>query len=625
MVSKSTSAPVWGTRITDFRVGRKTRVSKPTRNASKINERTKTPDIHRQRRNTLASSLDEFQKFANHVTQLCDSGDAMTQAAFTDTDDDEDDPGAKTDAEEVEQAAARGALTLTAEDIQAFVDLLDPIGPTPSIESRKHLQTPTNRTIHESSLLKFANSVPKALQLRILRSDRWYTEILHKLFEEAAKFTQKDHSKGPFTGPLWGWMYANRHEDSQTAFLRILLHPHIRSYRVRAALGGQSYESLFDDLQLRSLDTRAPNVMGTYFLAGRRRSDSEFLKADIAYVGQACALNTKISSGRGIRSRIIQHAEKIEQEKSETTRKKRAAKIILAQDQQGPENQPGTKKSVRLWASQRLAHNDIENVSYQLLSLFPVPRKHLRSLDQMRFLLTLAEAIDIVFLGTLSPQYSVRFGGECGVRIRPADMPKPPYEGLNRALPTSQVVKFYSLERTNWKPSEVDIFMQVFKDYPSEVYGAGAIRWDVVEKLLQEHGVTKPKAYSKSLYHELAANPDSGLSSFKSMKYRYLWSRIFDLKTFLDQRQLVIPPRDDKDECYHIAELEGTATFFQLEDLLRRHGYENSDQPDIQDHRNWFQWIGARLLPHLLSREVWERIQGKHIGNIFCLMHFAKQ
>jgi hypothetical protein len=46
--------------------------------------------------------------------------------------------------------------------------------------------------------------------------------------------------------------------------------------------------------------------------------------------------------------------------------------------------------------------------------------------------------------------YSVRFGGEFGLRIRSADMPQPPYEGLNRALPTAQVVKFYSLERTNW-------------------------------------------------------------------------------------------------------------------------------------------------------------------------------
>lgn len=101
----------------------------------------------------------------------------------------------------------------------------------------------------------------------------------------------------------------------------------------------------------------------------------------------------------------------------------------------------------------------MENISYAVLSLFPVPRRYLRSLDQMRFILTLAEAIDIAFLGALSPQHSVRFGGEFGMQIRPADMPEPMYEGLNRALPTAQVVKLYSLERMNWSPAEVDVFM----------------------------------------------------------------------------------------------------------------------------------------------------------------------
>ena len=98
----------------------------------------------------------------------------------------------------------------------------------------------------------------------------------------------------------------------------------------------------------------------------------------------------------------------------------------------------------------------------------------------MRFILTLAEAIDVVFLGALSPQHSVRFGGEFGMRIRPADMPEPMYEGLNRALPTAQVVKFYSLERMSWSSAEVDIFIEVFKDHASKVYGAGAIHWNVV-------------------------------------------------------------------------------------------------------------------------------------------------
>ena len=67
------------------------------------------------------------------------------------------------------------------------------------------------------------------------------------------------------------------------------------------------------------------------------------------------------------------------------------------------------------------------------------------------------------------------------------------------------------------------------------------------------------------------------------MKYRCLWSRIFNLKTFLVGRQLVTPPRVDKDSYYHIPALEGTMTFFQLETLLSQEGYENKHQPDIRD------------------------------------------
>lgn len=196
--------------------------------------------------------------------------------------------------------------------------------------------------------------------------------------------------------------------------------------------------------------------------------------------------------------------------------------------------------------------------------------------------------------------------------IRPADMPQPPYEGLNRALPIAQVTKFYSLEKRNWSPAEVDIFMEIFKNHASEVYGAGSIRWDVVERHLKDRGVNKQKNHASSLYHELAANPESGLLSFRNMKYRYFWSRIFDLKTFLVTRQLVTPPQDDKDNYYHIPALEGTMTFFQLETLLSQEGYENKHRPDIKNPGMWFRSIGARLLPHLLSREVWEHIQGRN-------------
>jgi hypothetical protein len=78
------------------------------------------------------------------------------------------------------------------------------------------------------------------------------------------------------------------------------------------------------------------------------------------------------------------------------------------------------------------------------------------------------------------------------------------------------VVKFYSLERTNWSSAEVDVFVGVFKYHASEVYGAGAIHWDVVEMLLQKRGVNKSKNYASSLYHELASKPESDLLSSRT-------------------------------------------------------------------------------------------------------------
>lgn len=178
-----------------------------------------------------------------------------------------------------------------------------------------------------------------------MRSDRWYTKIFNTLFEETAKFTWKDEEKGPFTGPLWNWMNANRHSASKEAILRILLHPLIRSFRVRAALGKRDYKNLFLDLQLQPLDSTVPNVVGTYFLAGRRRSSAQVLKNDIGYAGQAFALRSKLSKGRGAKARMHEHRQSIQQEKLGKVRKKRRTEKI---PKQSLENQPATSRSARL-------------------------------------------------------------------------------------------------------------------------------------------------------------------------------------------------------------------------------------------------------------------------------------
>jgi hypothetical protein len=129
-----------------------------------------------------------------------------------------------------------------------------------------------------------------------MRSDRWYAEILDSLFKEASNYTRYTTDDGPFTRTMWLWMSANSQENSRQAILQILLHPHIRSFRVRAALGKRNWQSLFTDLESESLDKEAPNVVATYLLQGRRRPDSSVLQADMGYCGKAGALTFRTPS-----------------------------------------------------------------------------------------------------------------------------------------------------------------------------------------------------------------------------------------------------------------------------------------------------------------------------------------
>jgi hypothetical protein len=416
-------------------------------------------------------------------------------------------------------------------------------------------------------------------------------------------------------------MSANSQKNSRQAILQILLHPHIRSFRVRAALGKRNWQSLFSDLESESLDKEAPNVVATYLLQGRRRPDSSVLQADMGYCGKAGALTFRTpSEGCGVRRRMCQHRDEIRSVRKKRARKKLNPSIVPE------EEETALGKRRNLWVHLRLAHEDIDSLSYCLLSVFPFLGGHDRILVQFRCLLTLAEAIDIIYLGTLvdihSPQVSKRWGGEFGLCIRPRSMPHAGFEGLNRALPTRQEMQLRGLGRTNWSPDEIIAVMDVFRHHESKAYGAGGIQWDFVEEKLRKNGVDKTRMKLKSLYKSLAADPESGLESWRSYLYKHKWLKIYHLKTFLEERQLVIPPRDEKDNYYHIPALEdGVKTLPQLETFLRQQGYGADElaahgivvhPTEIAPHA-WLRSFGARILPAMLSKEVWEQIKRKYI------------
>jgi hypothetical protein len=93
-------------------------------------------------------------------------------------------------------------------------------------------------------------------------------------------------------------------------------------------------------------------------------------------------------------------------------------------------------------------------------------------------------------------------------------------------------------------------------NHESKAYGAGEIKWDFVEEELRKNGVDRSRVELKSLYKNLSEDPESGLESWRSRRYKHKWLKIHHLKTFLEERQLVIPPRDEKDNYYHIPALE---------------------------------------------------------------------
>jgi hypothetical protein len=122
----------------------------------------------------------------------------------------------------------------------------------------------------------------------------------------------------------------------------------------------------------------------------------------------------------------------------------------------------------------------------------------------------------------------------------------------------------YSLGRVNWRPDEIIAFMHLFRCHESKVYGVHKIQCDFVEEELRKNGVDKSSRQINSLYRNLSDDPESGLESWRSSRYKHKWLKIYRLKTFLEERQLISRPRGEKDNYYHIPHLEdGVVTNFK--------------------------------------------------------------
>ncbi len=450
----------------------------------------------------------------------------------------------------------------------------------------------------------FSSIVPKDIRNDVLRHNRWYTEIIDNIFYAASKHTHEALDTRLVTRSLFRWMSANSHATALQAIRRILLHPHVRPYRVRAELGRKKWQSLHSRLATNSLellDKQPPNIFGTYLLHGQRRRGSSELQKTMAYCGKANAMST--SSDAGVRRRMRTHKDEIQR-----------VRKYLETDTFLPH------KKV-LWAYQRLAHEDIDKVDYGILSVLPFLRGNDLSVIHFHCLLALAEAIEVIYLGTQvdrdSPRFSAWWGGEFGLKLRPSGMPQSELEPLNVALPITQPVTFTGLGSLNWTPHELITYSEVFKRQENVYnYHSRIIDWDYVEEELRKAGIDRSSQQIKRLYRQLRENPESGLESLRSYICKQHWLQICHPKTFLEDKNLVVNPEDEYDNYYHIPELEtGVKTFSQFSAFLRHHGLRTEElaKQGVPAYDYWLDNFARVMLPEMLSRDIWEHLNCKYM------------
>ncbi|KAF5573978.1 aminodeoxychorismate synthase [Fusarium subglutinans] len=552
----------WGTQISDYKI------RAASRQTVAYSSRGRTTNDKTKRKQYLAKSLDEYARFEELVeADISDSEDDDD-----DLDDDDDEPG-----EDPENGSSN--RTFTSELAQDLIDdIMQACGPVPTLDS-----------------------IDSSHQRRIRQHDEWYMSVLDSLFHELSNYPPQAIDSSPFGDSVYFWMLANYNESSRKALLSLLLHPHVRSFRVRSAIGGNDWSDLNTRLESFSLAkdmSKIPSVVGTYFLHGQHRSGG-LLSRDMGYVGQARSLKDPSKAHIGFRRRAAAHWVRIQDIKETRTRA-------------GP-----LKESIRshyfLWAHRRISHEDIEHVSMALLTVMPFPRSHMhRSSLHLPFLLTLAETIDMILLGTtsniMSDHSKMEFGWLFGHKCRPSHLPASPFEGLNRALPVKQSHRNFGalMSSVNWTPNEAATFLDVIERNYRTIYRSHPKRidWEHLLCLLEKQGIRKTKRQAYSLYKSLSLHPDSGLLTLRWATWRRRWEVITALKKFLTEKDLISHPVSDDDIYYHIPKLEGK--------IIERHTLRIFLETEgfLSDWSSVDSYTICSLLPSLLHKTVWEKING---------------
>jgi hypothetical protein len=145
------------------------------------------------------------------------------------------------------------------------------------------------------------------------------------------------------------------------ALLEFLLHPLVRSFRTRDAIGSGSTEYIISTIEtfpLSQTGSGIPSVLGIYALLGQQTEDNS---EDLVYVGQGGSTKQHRDTGRGIRHRSTEHYR--------DTLKCRDKPPVDATAQ----NDTADARKGVLWVHRRLASLQGGMIRVALLSVFPFP------------------------------------------------------------------------------------------------------------------------------------------------------------------------------------------------------------------------------------------------------------
>ncbi|RYP53982.1 hypothetical protein DL768_001132 [Monosporascus sp. mg162] len=417
----------------------------------------------------------------------------------------------------------------------------------------------------------------------------------------------------PFSHRTLKWLQANAGPQTRNAILEFLLHPLIRSYRVRSVLGRRSHTHVFDDLETFPLSWDArdiPHVLGIYTLHATQNSTPTAGEStqDPAYVGKAAGVSPDSAGHTLLPRRAREHVKGIKSAKKKIAGAARNDRPVTTADM----DSRGMKQNKLGWYYEQLADASLGPVRLAVLSTLPLTEvQNENYFLHLDFLLALAESIDAVFLGTLSSTinpFTDIYAAWYGAAYRPQDMPPPAFRGLNRALPLKQGCKPFGAHSIRFLCSrtDMDTMIQVSRDFETAIYNpehSSSINWELIASLLRERGVDKNVAEIQKIYRHLAARPYTGFISCRSSKFRCVWNQLYLFKQHLSQKGLVQEPTDGNDLFFHIPALEDSyETSSDVERMLRHSGFTHGGTA------YFLQAFLPRYLPSLLHKDVWPQI-----------------